>query len=51
VEYWVLKPGLDKTQRRVSFMMQVPDTAYQAVADVWDDSTTLEELNKISKRK
>ncbi len=51
VEYWVLKPGLDKNQRRVSFMMQVPNTPYQLVADVWDDSTSMEELNKISNRK
>jgi hypothetical protein len=51
VEHWQPRPGFDKPQRKVSFMMQVPKSPYQVVSDVFDDATTLEELNRISKRK
>jgi len=51
VEHWQPKSGFDKPQRKVSFMMQVPKSPYQVVADIFDDTTTLEELNKISKKK
>jgi hypothetical protein len=51
VEHWQPKPGFDKAQRKVSFMMQVPKTPYQVVSDIFDDATTLEELNKISRKK
>jgi type III secretion system FlhB-like substrate exporter len=51
VEHWQPKPGFDKPQRKVSFMMQVPKSPYQVVSDIFDDATTLEELNKISKKK
>jgi hypothetical protein len=50
VEHWQPKPGIDKPQRKVSFMMQVPKSPYQVVSDIFDDATTLEELNKISRR-
>ena len=48
IEYWYPRAGLDKPQRRVGFMMPATGTDYQVVASVWDDSTTLEELNKLS---
>jgi type III secretion system FlhB-like substrate exporter len=50
VEHWQPKPGFEKPQRKVSFMMQVPKSPYQVVADIFDDVTTLEQLNKISKK-
>jgi len=48
IEYWYPRAGFDKPQRRVGFMMPAAGTDYQAAAGVWDDSTTLEELNKLS---
>jgi len=51
VEHWQPKPGFDKPQRKVSFMMQVPKSPYQVVADIFDDATPMEELNQISKKK
>jgi hypothetical protein len=50
IEYWHPRPGFDKPQRKVSFMMPVANTDYQVVSGIYDDSTTLEELNKISNR-
>jgi cytochrome c len=49
VEHWQPKAGFDQPQRKVSFMMAVPNSPYQVVADIFDDSTSIEELNKISK--
>jgi hypothetical protein len=51
VEHWQSRPGFEKPQRKVSFMMQVPKSPYQVVSDIFDDATTLEELKKISKKK
>lgn len=48
IEYWFPKPGYDKPRRKISFMMPVPGMDYQVVSGIYDDSTTLEELNKIS---
>ena len=48
IEYWHPKPGFDKPQRKVSFMMPAANTDYQVVSSIYDDSTTIEELNKIS---
>ena len=50
IEYWYPRAGFDQPQRRVSFMMPAANTDYQVVSSVYDDSTTLEELNKISNR-
>ena len=50
VEYWHPRAGFDQPQRRVSFMMPAANTDYQVVSSVYDDSTTLEKLNKISNR-
>jgi hypothetical protein len=51
VEHWQPRPGFDAPQRKVSFMMQVPRLPYQVVSDVFDDATSLEQLNRISKPK
>ncbi len=51
VEHWQPRPGFDKPQRKVSFMMQVPKSPYQVVSDVFDDATTLEDLKRISLKK
>ena len=48
IEYGYPRAGFDKPQRRVSFMMPAASTDYQVAASVYDDSTTLEELNKLS---
>ena len=49
-EYWWPKPGYDQPQRRISFIMQVPDQPYQVISSTYDDNTSLENLDKISKR-
>jgi cytochrome c len=51
VEHWQPRPGFGAPQRKVSFMAQVPDSPYQVVSDVFDDATSLAELNQISKPK
>ena len=48
IEYWFPKPGYDKPQRRISFMMPVPGMTYQVVSGIYDESTTMEELNRIA---
>jgi hypothetical protein len=48
IEYWFPKPGYDKPQRKISFMMPVPGMSYQVVSGIFDDTTTLEDLSKIS---
>ncbi|MEE4262637.1 MAG: cache domain-containing protein, partial [Desulfobacteraceae bacterium] len=47
IEHWQPKPGFDKPQRKVSFMMPAANTDYQVVSGIYDDSTTLEALNKM----
>jgi hypothetical protein len=51
VEHWQPRPGFSQAQRKVSFMKQVPHSQYQVVSEIFDDTTSLEELNKISNRK
>ena len=34
---------------RISFMMQAPDQPYQVISSIYDDNTSLENLDKISK--
>jgi hypothetical protein len=48
IEYWYPRMGYDQPQRRVSFMMPAANTDYQVVSSVYDASTTLKELNKMS---
>ena len=51
IEYWFPKPGYDKPQRRISFMMPVPGMTYQVVSGIYDESTTMEELKRIANLK
>jgi len=50
VEYWRPRPGFSEPQRKVCFMKQVPGTPYQVVSEIFNDQTSLAELNKISGR-
>jgi len=50
VEHWQPRPGFDQPQRKVSFMKPVPNSPYQVISDIFDDTTTLEQLNKVSNR-
>lgn len=47
-EFWWPRPGFDKPQRKVAYMRPVANTAYQVVADTFDDTTSLAELNRMS---
>lgn len=47
-EFWWPRPGFDRPQRKVAFMKPVPNTDYQVVADTFDDTTSLEDLNRLS---
>ncbi len=46
MEYWWPKPGSDTPQRKVSFMLQVPNSPYQVGSGIYDDKMSVEELNK-----
>lgn len=46
VEYWWEKLGEEKPARKISFMIQVPGQPYQVTAGIYDDTTSIEELNK-----
>ena len=46
VEYWWEKLGETQPARKISFMIQVPGQPYQVTAGIYDDTTTIEELNK-----
>ena len=45
-EYWWEKLGEEKPSRKIGFMIQVPGQPYQVTAGIYDDTTTIEELNK-----
>ncbi len=46
IDYWWNKPGSDTPQRKVSFILQVPGTSYQVGSGIYNDTLTMEELNK-----
>jgi hypothetical protein len=48
IEYWFPRSGYDKPQRKISFMMPVSEMRYQVVSGIFDDTTKLADLNKIS---
>ena len=48
IEYWFPRSGYDKPQRKISFMMPVSGMRYQVVSGIFDDTTTLADLSKIS---
>lgn len=47
VEYWWEKLGETKPARKISFMIQVPGQPYQVTAGIYDEKTSIEELNTI----
>jgi hypothetical protein len=46
VEYTWPKPGETTPSRKVAFVLGVEGTSYAIVAGIFDDSTSIEELNK-----
>ena len=44
-EYYWEKLGSTEPARKISFMVQVPGQPYQITSGIYDDQTTLEELN------
>ncbi len=46
VEYWWPKPGFDTPQRKVSFILQVPGSPYQVGSGIYDDTVSVDDLNK-----
>lgn len=46
VEYWWPKAGETEPSRKITFVIQVPGKPYQVSAGIYDDTITLEELNK-----
>ena len=49
VEYYWEKLGSTEPARKISFMIQVPGQPYQVTAGIYDDHTTIEELEKTLK--
>jgi signal transduction histidine kinase len=50
VEYWWPKPGQQTSSRKISYVVQVPGTSLMVGAGVYDDSISIEELNKLAKK-
>ena len=48
VEYWWPKVGEKKPSRKVAFILQVPDSPYQVAAGIYDDTISLEDLNRLT---
>ncbi len=47
VEYWWPKVGEEKLYRKVSLMVQVPETSYQVGGGIYDDSMSVGDLEKL----
>ena len=45
VEYYWEKLGSDVPSRKISFTVRVPNTGYALVSGIYDDTTSVEELN------
>ncbi len=50
VEYWWPKPGEKTPSRKYAYVMPVPGTSLMLGAGVYDDSVTVDELNKLVKK-
>ncbi len=46
IEYWWPKPGEKEPSRKISYMLQVPNTPYQVGAGIYDDSAGVADLEK-----
>ncbi len=51
VEYWWPKPGEKEGSRKVSYMLSAPNTPYVVGAGIYDDKTTVAELEKKTRPK
>ena len=49
VEYWWPKPGEKKASRKITYVLQAGKTPYQVGAGIYNDTITIEELNKLIK--
>jgi cytochrome c len=49
VEYYWEKLGESTPSRKISFALQVPGTDYTLVAGIYDENTSVDELNKMVK--
>jgi len=49
VELWYPKVGERQPSRKLNYVLQVPNTPYQVGAGIYDDTISLEELNRISR--
>ncbi len=47
VEYWWPKPGEKKASRKITYILHVQGTPYSVGAGVYDNTLTVEELNKL----
>ena len=49
VEYYWERLGYDEPQRKISFMINVPNQPYQVTAGIYDDETSVQELMQLLK--
>ena len=47
VDYMWPKVGEKKPSRKVTYVLQVPNSPYQVAAGIYDDRATIDELNKL----
>lgn len=47
VDYMWQKIGEKMPSRKIAYILQVPRTSYQVVAGIYDETITIEELNKL----
>jgi len=48
-EYWWPKPGTNVPERKISYVIKVPDQPYQISAGIYNPSITLKQLNDMLK--
>jgi signal transduction histidine kinase len=46
-EYWWPKPGEREPSRKISLMLQAPNTPYQVGAGIYDETASIEDLRKL----
>ena len=47
VDYMWPKVGEKKPSRKITYVLQVPNSPYQVAAGIYDDKATIDELNKL----
>lgn len=48
-EYYWPKPGEKEQSRKITYVVQIPGTPYQAGAGIYDETISIDELKKLSK--